>query len=46
MNISGAVKKAIKLSSVRAYKSDAITFLAFDLDKALLNNFAGFSING
>jgi len=30
--------------SVRAYKGDAMTFLAFDLDESKLENFVGFSI--
>jgi len=30
--------------SVRAYKGDAMTFLAFDLDESKLKNFVGFSI--
>ncbi|RFS18772.1 hypothetical protein DVR12_26605 [Chitinophaga silvatica] len=30
--------------SVKAYSGDAMALLAFDLDKSLLNNFAGFSI--
>lgn len=46
MDIPGAVKKAGKtLVSIRAYKGDAMTFLAFDVDKSLLDNFAGFSIH-
>ncbi len=31
--------------SVRAYKGDAMTFLAFDLDESKLDNFVGFSIH-
>ena len=30
--------------SVRAYKGDAMTLLAFDLDESKTENFAGFSI--
>ena len=30
--------------SVRAYKGDAMTFLAFDMDESKLENFVGFSI--
>ncbi len=32
------------LVSVRAYKGDAMTLLAFDLDQSLLENFVGFSV--
>jgi len=32
--------------SVYAYKGDAMTLLAFDLDKSLKENFAGFTIKG
>jgi hypothetical protein len=32
------------LISVRAYKGDATTLLAFDLDKSLVDNFVGFTI--
>ena len=46
MDVAVSVKKDNKnLVSVRAYKGDAMTLLAFDLDKSLLDNFAGFSIH-
>ena len=46
MDTAVSVKKDNKtLVSVRAYKGDAMTLLAFDLDKSLLDNFAGFSIH-
>jgi len=41
-----AVKSGGKnVVSIRAYKGDAMTFLAFDLDKSMLDGFAGFSIH-
>ena len=46
MDIPAFVIKGNKnLVGVRAYKGDAMTLLAFDLDKSLLDNFAGFSIH-
>jgi PLD-like domain len=46
MDVPVSVKKGSKtLVSMRAYKGDAMTLLAFDLDKSLLDNFAGFSIH-
>ena len=46
MDIPGFIKKGNKtLVAVRAYKGDAMTFLAFDLHKTMLENFAGFSIH-
>jgi len=45
MQISNSVKKDGKvLVSARAYKGDAMTLLAFDLDESMLENFVGFSI--
>ena len=46
MEVYESVKKAAKtLVAVRAYKGDAMTLLAFDLHKTMLDNFAGFSIH-
>jgi hypothetical protein len=45
MQVSNSVKKDGKiLLSARAYKGDAMTLLAFDLDESILENFVGFSI--
>jgi len=45
MEVFNSVKQnGIDLVSVRAYEGDAMTLLAFDLDKSLLKNFTGFSI--
>lgn len=45
MEVFNSVKQGGKdLVSVRAYKGDATTLLAFDLDQSLLENFVGFSV--
>src|SRR5690349_17471982 len=45
MQVSSFVKRDNQiLVSARAYKGDAMTLLAFDLDDSLLENFVGFSI--
>jgi phosphatidylserine/phosphatidylglycerophosphate/cardiolipin synthase-like enzyme len=45
MEAFNSIKKGEKdLVSVRAYKGDAMTLLAFDLDESLLENFVGFSV--
>lgn len=43
--LKSAPKNGKELVWVRAYKGDAVTFLAFDLHKTMLNNFIGFSIH-
>jgi phosphatidylserine/phosphatidylglycerophosphate/cardiolipin synthase-like enzyme len=40
-----AKKNGTDVVFVRAYKGDATTMLAFDLDQSLVDNFAGFSIH-
>ncbi|MCX6350632.1 MAG: phospholipase D-like domain-containing protein [Bacteroidetes bacterium] len=46
MEVSGSVKKGKKeLVSIRAYKGDAMTLLAFNLDESLLPDCIGFSIH-
>jgi phosphatidylserine/phosphatidylglycerophosphate/cardiolipin synthase-like enzyme len=41
-----SIKKGdLEIVWVRAYKGDAMTFLAFDLHKSVLKNFVGFSIH-
>ncbi len=45
MEAFNSIKQGEKdLVSVRAYKGDAMTLLAFDLDESLLENFVGFSV--
>ena len=45
MEVFNSIKQGEKdLVSVRAYKGDATTLLAFDLDESLLENFVGFSV--
>jgi phosphatidylserine/phosphatidylglycerophosphate/cardiolipin synthase-like enzyme len=45
MEVFNAIKQGEKdLASVRAYKGDAMTLLAFDLDESLTENFVGFSV--
>ncbi len=46
MELMKAVKKGRRnVVWVRAYKGDAMTFLAFDLHESMLENFVGFSIH-
>ena len=45
MEAFNSIKQGEKdLVSVRAYKGDAMTLLAFDLDESLVENFVGFSV--
>ena len=43
--LESAKKGDMELVWVRAYKGDAMTFLAFNLDESVLENFVGFSIH-